>query len=86
MLFIQVSDLQGQFEEEKFNLQKQHTKNIQELLDDTNTRLAKMEGEYSQQMEATVRKYRIYISYVYYNVLLIILSMFIALIVILCES
>ncbi|KAK2149001.1 hypothetical protein LSH36_472g02048 [Paralvinella palmiformis] len=48
-----ISDLQSHYEEEKFNLQKQHTKNIQELLDDTNTRLAKMESEYNQQMETT---------------------------------
>ena len=42
------------FEQEKFDIQKQHTRNIQELLDDTNVRLQKMEDEYNQQMESTV--------------------------------
>ena len=37
-------------------MQKQHTKNIQELLDDTNQRLQKMETEYSQQSSATVSR------------------------------
>ena len=42
------------FEQEKFELQKIHTKNIQELLDDTNHRLHKMESEYQAQAAATV--------------------------------
>lgn len=41
-------------EKEKFELQKQHTENIQELLEDTNVRLTKMEGEYVAQTQATV--------------------------------
>ena len=36
-------------------MQKQHTKSIQEILDDTNTRLQRMEREYVQQTESTVR-------------------------------
>nr|AAI42912.1 Zgc:165627 protein [Danio rerio] len=40
-------------EQEKSELQKKHTENIQELLEDTNQRLAKMEAEYSGQMQAT---------------------------------
>ncbi|XP_030045351.1 centrosomal protein of 112 kDa [Microcaecilia unicolor] len=40
-------------EQEKFELQKKHTENIQELLDDTNTRLMKMEAEYVAQTKAT---------------------------------
>ncbi|XP_034749869.1 centrosomal protein of 112 kDa isoform X5 [Etheostoma cragini] len=46
-------------EQEKFELQKKHTENIQELLEDTNLRLAKMEAEYnarSQATEETVRE------------------------------
>ncbi|KAM4598291.1 centrosomal protein of 112 kDa [Polymixia lowei] len=39
-------------EQEKFELQKKHTENIQELLEDTNRRLAKMEAEYSAQTQA----------------------------------
>ncbi|XP_024920346.1 centrosomal protein of 112 kDa isoform X1 [Cynoglossus semilaevis] len=48
-----------EMEQEKFELQKKHTSNIQELLDDTNHRLAKMEAEYnhrSQAAEQTVRE------------------------------
>lgn len=41
-------------EKEKFELQKQHTENIQELLEDTNIRLNKMEGEYMAQTQSTV--------------------------------
>ncbi|XP_028456384.1 centrosomal protein of 112 kDa isoform X2 [Perca flavescens] len=48
-----------EMEQEKFELQKKHTENIQELLEDTNLRLAKMEAEYnarSQATEETVRE------------------------------
>lgn len=41
-------------EKEKFDLQKRHTENIQELLEDTNVRLNKMEGEYMAQTQSTV--------------------------------
>lgn len=44
----------AEMEQEKFDLQKKHTDNIQELLEDTNQRLAKMEAEYSSQTQATV--------------------------------
>lgn len=44
----------AQLEQEKFDLQKKHTDNIQELLEDTNQRLAKMEAEYGTQARATV--------------------------------
>ncbi|XP_067233561.1 centrosomal protein of 112 kDa isoform X1 [Chanodichthys erythropterus] len=43
----------AEMEQEKFELQKKHTDNIQELLEDTNQRLAKMEAEYSGQTQAT---------------------------------
>lgn len=36
------------------DLQKRHTENIQELLEDTNVRLNKMEGEYMAQTQSTV--------------------------------
>ncbi|KAG9343858.1 hypothetical protein JZ751_013242, partial [Albula glossodonta] len=42
-----------EMEHEKLELQKKHTENIQELLDDTNQRLAKMESDYSAQMQGT---------------------------------
>lgn len=41
-------------EQEKFELQKKHTKSIQELLEDTNVRLAKMESEYNARLQGTV--------------------------------
>ena len=41
-------------EQEKFVLQKKHTQSIQELLDDTNQRLAKMEAQYRAQAQSTV--------------------------------
>ncbi|XP_069849234.1 centrosomal protein of 112 kDa isoform X8 [Dipodomys merriami] len=40
-------------EKEKFELQKRHTENIQELLQDTNVRLNKMENEYMAQTQST---------------------------------
>ncbi|KAF6092899.1 centrosomal protein 112 [Phyllostomus discolor] len=43
----------AEMEKEKFDLQKQHTENIQELLEDTNARLSKMEGEYVAQTQST---------------------------------
>ncbi|XP_029455189.1 centrosomal protein of 112 kDa isoform X2 [Rhinatrema bivittatum] len=42
----------AEMEKEKFELQKKHTENIQELLDDTNARLMKMEAEYVAQTKA----------------------------------
>ncbi|CAB1342321.1 unnamed protein product, partial [Coregonus sp. 'balchen'] len=45
-------------EQEKFELQKKHTENIQELLEDTNQRLAKMEAEYSAQTRITEQTVR----------------------------
>lgn len=41
-------------EQEKFEMQKKHTENIQDLLEDTNGRLAKMEAEYNARSQATV--------------------------------
>ncbi|XP_062886701.1 centrosomal protein of 112 kDa isoform X4 [Mobula hypostoma] len=43
----------AELEQEKFQLQKKHTENIQELLNDTNARLNKMETEYAAQSKAT---------------------------------
>ncbi|XP_063816911.1 centrosomal protein of 112 kDa [Pseudophryne corroboree] len=42
-------------EQEKFELQKKHTENIQELLDDTNSRLLKMEADYVLQTNVTAQ-------------------------------
>ncbi|XP_053231333.1 centrosomal protein of 112 kDa isoform X2 [Podarcis raffonei] len=43
----------AEMEKEKFDLQKKHTENIQELLEDTNARLSKMEAEYLAQNKST---------------------------------
>ncbi|XP_055114872.1 centrosomal protein of 112 kDa isoform X1 [Symphalangus syndactylus] len=43
----------AEMEQEKFDLQKQHTENIQELLEDTNVRLNKMQSEYMAQTQST---------------------------------
>ncbi|XP_068386334.1 centrosomal protein of 112 kDa isoform X4 [Eschrichtius robustus] len=43
----------AEMEKEKFELQRRHTENIQELLEDTNARLHKMEGEYMAQTQST---------------------------------
>ncbi|XP_037057417.1 centrosomal protein of 112 kDa [Peromyscus leucopus] len=43
----------AEMEKEKFELQKRHTETIQELLEDTNVRLNKMEGEYMVQTQST---------------------------------
>lgn len=48
-----LNDKTAEFEQEKFEMQKQHTQNIQELLDETNERLQKMETEYNQQNATT---------------------------------
>ncbi|XP_075880226.1 centrosomal protein of 112 kDa [Nelusetta ayraudi] len=45
-------------EQEKFEMQKKHTENIQELLEDTNGRLAKMEAEYNARSQATEQTLR----------------------------
>ena len=50
-----MSDLLADFDREKFELQKQQTQSIEELMNDTNLRLARMENEYRRQMETTVR-------------------------------
>ncbi|KAM4531122.1 centrosomal protein of 112 kDa-like isoform 2-T4 [Odontesthes bonariensis] len=47
-----------EMEQEKFELQKRHTANIQELLEDTNLRLAKMESEYNARSRATEQAMR----------------------------
>ncbi|XP_013120254.1 centrosomal protein of 112 kDa isoform X6 [Oreochromis niloticus] len=47
-----------EMEQEKFELQKKHTQNIQELLEDTNVRLAKMESDFNARSQATERTMR----------------------------
>ncbi|TRY85522.1 hypothetical protein DNTS_032237, partial [Danionella cerebrum] len=48
-----------QMEQEKSDLQRQHTENIKKLLQDTNLRLAEMESTYSQQMKSTITKHHV---------------------------
>jgi hypothetical protein len=54
LFFLQLHDCVAGFEQEKFELHKQHTKAIQELLEETNGRLQRMESEYNQQTDSTV--------------------------------
>ncbi|NXU91510.1 CE112 protein, partial [Xiphorhynchus elegans] len=46
-------DAVAEMEKEKFNIRKKHTEDMQELLEETNTRLLRMEGEYLQQTQST---------------------------------
>lgn len=48
-----LHDMETDCEQQKFELQKLHTRNIQEILDDTNSRLQRMEAEYNQQATST---------------------------------
>ena len=48
---FQLHENMADFEQEKFEMQKQQTKAIQDILDDTNTRLHKMELEYNTQVD-----------------------------------
>ncbi|XP_039937721.1 centrosomal protein of 112 kDa isoform X2 [Hirundo rustica] len=48
-----LHDAVAEMEKEKFNIQKKHTEDMQDLLQETNTRLAKMEEEYLQQTRST---------------------------------
>ena len=50
----QIHDMEADLEQQKFELQKLHTRNIQEILDDTNARLQRMDAEYNQQVASTV--------------------------------
>lgn len=52
--FPQLHTAAAEMELEKFELQKKHSDNIQELLEDTNFRVAKMEAEYTSRSQATV--------------------------------
>ncbi|XP_028935951.1 centrosomal protein of 112 kDa isoform X3 [Ornithorhynchus anatinus] len=48
----------AEMEKDKIELQKRHTENIQDLLEDTNLRLSKMEAEYLAQTTATLSEWR----------------------------
>ncbi len=49
-----LKDIIQDYEAEKFELQKQHTRAFQDLVDETNQRLKKVECEYNQQQNITV--------------------------------
>jgi centrosomal protein CEP112 len=49
---VQLHDKIAEYEQEKFEMQKKHTQEIQEILDKTNTRIAKMESENNQQVKS----------------------------------
>ncbi|NXS61339.1 CE112 protein, partial [Brachypteracias leptosomus] len=43
----------AEMEKEKFNIRKKHTEDMQDLLEDTNARLSKMEEDYLEQKKST---------------------------------
>ena len=47
-----MHDKIAEYEQEKFEMQKKHTQEIQDILDETNGRITKMENENNQQVEA----------------------------------
>lgn len=51
---VQLHNAVAEMEKEKFNIQKKHTEDMQELLEDTNARLSKMEEDYLEQIKSTV--------------------------------
>lgn len=46
---IKLNEMVNKYEKEKFDLQKSNTKAFQDLVDETNLRLKKVEAEYNQQ-------------------------------------
>lgn len=52
---VQLHGAVADMEKEKLELQRRHTEGIQALLEDTNARLSRMEGEYLAQTQCTVR-------------------------------
>lgn len=61
IMLFQLHAAMTEMEQEKFELQKKHTENIQTLLDDTSDRLAKMETEYNARSQATVSTWVLYV-------------------------
>lgn len=51
---MQLHNAVAEMEKEKFNIRKKHTEDMQELLEDTNARLSKMEEDYLEQIKSTV--------------------------------
>jgi len=51
---MQLHNAVAEMEKEKFNIRKKHTEDMQELLEDTNGRLSKMEEDYLEQIKSTV--------------------------------
>lgn len=49
-----ISEILSNFEQEKFDLQKQHTRVFQELVDETNNRFKKVEDEHREEQIQTV--------------------------------
>ena len=48
-----IHDIVAAFEQEKFELQKQNTKNMEDLLTETNERLTTMEADYAKEADGT---------------------------------
>jgi len=53
-LDVQLHDLAMTHEQQKYDLQKRHTVAIQELMDETNVKLGRMQTDYDNLTESTV--------------------------------
>lgn len=53
----QLHNAVAEMEKEKFAVRKKHTEDMQELLEDTNARLSKMEEDYLEQIKSTVSSF-----------------------------
>lgn len=49
------NDMISKYEKDKFEMQVQHAKAFQDLVDETNTRLKRVEQEYNDQQNVNVR-------------------------------
>lgn len=49
-----LNEMVSKYEKEKFEIQKQHTKSFQDLVDETNVKLKRVEAEYNEQQNINV--------------------------------
>lgn len=54
---VQLQTLLNDMEQEKVKLQRQHSQNIKKMLDETSTKLEKMEEEYKKQINGNVSRF-----------------------------
>jgi len=54
MLPVQVCEMAAQHERQTFELQRQHTTAIDDLMEETNRKLSKMQADYDELLQSTV--------------------------------